>query len=60
MRQIIFLNEISVDAKLKIAELQRDIDMIDNSDLLTASQKKSKKVKLLKQIRALKSGSKVD
>lgn len=60
MRQIIFLNEISVDAKLKIAELQREIDMIDNSDLLTASQKKSKKVKLLKQIRALKSGSKVD
>lgn len=60
MRQIIFLNEISVDAKLKIAELQRQLEMIDNSDLLTASQKKSRKLPLLKQIRALKSGSKVD
>ena len=59
MREIIFLNEISVDAKMKISEIQMKINMIDNSDL-TASQKKAQKLPLLKQIRALKSGSKVD
>ena len=59
MREIIFLNEISVDAKMKISEIQMKINMIDNSDL-TASQKKAQKLPLLKQIRALKSGSKVN